>query len=136
MKFIKEFKLAGEPSKSIPLYLCEQARNSLSIWKYKSLDEMQARLKDEIESINRCEFRCEDDNGNVKAMMIFEVWEDEPHTGHDVLMIKFAFSTDKGLLTKGYRFMKDVAKSLKIKFLLISRQTGPLEITHKFIEIK
>ncbi|EKA7615249.1 hypothetical protein OL383_004434 [Salmonella enterica] len=136
MKFIKEFKRAGEPTESIPLVLCEQARNSLKIWQYTTLEQMQARLKAEIESIDRLEYRVLDDTGAAKAMMIFDVYENEPHTGHDVLFTKFCFSTDKGLLNNGYKWLLQMGKAMGYRFVMITRQTGQMEIISKIREIK
>ncbi|EKE9051056.1 hypothetical protein OXE08_004523 [Salmonella enterica] len=136
MKIIKGFKQAGEPTEAIPLELCKQARDSLKIWQYTTLEQMQARLKAEIESINRLEYVVIDDTGAAKAMMILDVYENEPHTGHDILFTKFSFSTDKGALNNGYKWLLKMAKIMNFKFIMTTRQTGPMEIRHKIREVK
>lgn len=136
MNYIKTFKRAGELTDCLPIQLCEQARNSLKIWQYTSLEEMRERLRLDIESLNRFEYRAIDDAGNVKAMMIIDVHENEPHTGHDILYTKFSFSTEPGALAPAYKWLIQLAKLYGFKFIMTTRQTGPLEIVSKIKEIK
>lgn len=138
MNFIKEFKKAGEPSNSIPLYLCEQAYNSLKIWRlYDSPEEMQKGIRADIESSNRFEYRATDEAGTVKAMMIIAEHEQLAHTGNkNILFTQYSFSTEQGLLRGGYKWMCQLAKQLSFPLMMVTRQIGPMEITHKIKEVK
>lgn len=136
MEFRGMFKIAGEPTDSIPLNLCEQAHNSLKIWSYTDVNSMRDRLKEEIESLDRWEFQAIE-NGEMKAMMIITIYENEPHLGHDVLISRFAFSTDRGALKAGYKWMKKLARLLKIRFMVTTRQhKNGMDINHKISEVK
>lgn len=129
------FKRAGEPTDSLDLSLVKSARDTLSIWQYTSLDEMYSRLKNDIESIDRWEFQAIE-NGEMVAMMIIDRYDNEPHTGYDILYTKFAFSRNTGALRHGYKWMKSIAKVLGIKFIVTTRQTGARKIEYNYHEIK
>ncbi|EMC1489661.1 hypothetical protein VAA96_004539 [Salmonella enterica] len=136
MKYIQEYKRAGEPTESAPYYLCKEAYQSLAIWRFKSLEDMHRRINQEIQDIDRIEYRAIDEDGTIKAMMILQVWENEPHTGFDTLITRFSFSSVNGLLTNGYRFMIKCAKTLKLNMICFSRHEGPLKISHVFKYLK
>ncbi|ECF3282132.1 hypothetical protein E2L92_22030 [Salmonella enterica subsp. enterica serovar Ibadan] len=135
MEIKGQYKKAGEPTNSLELSLVKSARDSLSIWQYTSLDEMYSRLKNDIESIDRWEFQATQ-NGEMVAMLIVDRYDNEPHTGHDILYTKFAFSTNTGALAQGYRWMKRLAKALGIKFIVTTRQTGSRKIEYNYHEVK
>ncbi|EDX4100272.1 hypothetical protein B9R80_002408 [Salmonella enterica] len=131
MEFIKVYKKAGEPTAAVPLYLCKQARDSLAIWQHTSLQEMQDRLKRQIEEIDRYEFLAVDEANTIKAVIIVDWYDDDLHTGGSVVYPLFAFSTVPGLLSDGYQFMKQIGKERGCDFMMLTRQIGPMEITHK-----
>ncbi|EBW2292205.1 hypothetical protein DFV88_24795 [Salmonella enterica subsp. enterica serovar Newport] len=135
MKFIKAFRKAGEPTAAVPLYLCKQTRDQLAIWQHTSLKEMGARLKRQIEEMDRYEYLAVDEAGTIKAMMIIDWMDEETHTGGSVMFTKLAFSTEPGLLNGGYRYMLDIARNRGIDFIMTSRQVGPMEITHKLRKV-
>ncbi|EHY6648638.1 hypothetical protein K4M64_004536 [Salmonella enterica] len=136
MNYLKLIKKAGEPTLAIPPHLVKLARDNLKIWQYTTLEETQARLKERIEELDRFEYLAIDDAGIIQAMMIITMFPQEDHLGHDILYTKFSFSSDEGLLTNGYRWLIELAKLMKFRFIMTTRQTGPLEITHKIHELK
>ncbi|EDR9150318.1 hypothetical protein BSY48_004426 [Salmonella enterica subsp. enterica serovar Agbeni] len=131
MEFIKIFRKAGEPTAAVPLYLCKQTRDKLAIWQHTSLQEMQARLQRQITEMDRYEYLAIDEAGTIKAMMIIDWLEDETHTGGNVVYTKLAFSTEPGLLSNGYKFMKQIGRERGCDFIMTTRQIGPMEITHR-----
>ncbi|MCS5737047.1 hypothetical protein, partial [Herbiconiux daphne] len=92
------------------------------------------RLKRQIEEIDRLEYRAIE-NGKVVAMMIIDVLPEETHTGYPMLYTMLSFSTVKGALTQGYKWLYSVAKMMGFRFVLTTRQTGPREITNRIKEL-
>lgn len=134
MYYMKEFKKAGEPSNCIPDYLIEQCYKSLPIWRYKTLEEMKTRLTKQIEGIDRLEFTAWD-NGKVIAMMVIDELPEETHTGYPMLYTMLSFSTVKGALSEGYKWLFKIAKSMGYRFVNVTRQIGPMEINNKIREL-
>lgn len=137
MEFIKEVKRAGEPTYSIPLELCTEAYNQLDIWKlYESPEMMQQGLRESIEGVNRFEYRATDEAGNIIAMMIISDSQRMAHAGNkNILYTMYSFSTQKGALTEGYKWLKELAKRYGFPLIMITRQTGPMSIQHTLREV-
>ena len=131
---IKLFKKAVEPTDSIPLYLCQQTRESLKLWQRVPVEQMQQELRDDIEQLNRFEFLSIGPAGEVKAMMIIDS-DRNPHYG-SYLYPRYAFSTERGALKEAYKWIKELAKRLDYNGYLITRQTGEFEITSKFKRLR
>lgn len=138
MKIIKEFKKAGEPTNAIPLGLCRKARDNLKIWRlYESAEEMREFLRADIEGLNRFEFVAYDENNEAIAMMVIAEYEQATHAGgKNILYTHYSFSTDKGALSAGYRWLLKLAKGLGFPLVMTTRQTGPMQITHTLKEVK
>lgn len=132
MNYIKVFRKAGELTLACPVYLCEQAYNQLAIWQlYDNPQQMSAGLKEDIESLDRWEYLVTDDNNKLVAMMIFTIYEKMPHLGNkDILATHYSYSTVTGLLTNGYKWLKQIQRELSLPVML-TRQTGPMSIEHK-----
>lgn len=126
MDYIKVFRKAGQPTAAAPLYLCEQARQSLSIWNEQPLNEIYERVNRQLTEIDRYEFLAIED-GLIKGMMIICIEPEELHTGKDILYTKLAFSTVPGVLTEGYRQMRKLAKELNIPYVHFSRHPDTLK---------
>lgn len=120
MEYIKMFRKAGEPTAAAPLYLCEQAKQSLSIWSDQPVSVIYERVNRQVSEIDRYEFLAIED-GLIKGMMILCIEPEEIHTGKDVLYTKLAFSTVPGALREGYRSMKRLAREINVPYLHLSR---------------
>ncbi|END3518140.1 hypothetical protein ABFK60_001222 [Escherichia coli O13/129/135:H4] len=133
---IKLFRKAGEPTLSIPLYLCQQTREQLpELWeRLPTVEAMREDLRQDIEANDRFEYLSIGPAGEVQAMMII-IANYNPHYG-SYLAPSYAFSTQPGSLTGGYRWMKQLAKALKYDSYLITRQLEHGEIKTKPIRIK
>ncbi|EGW0579066.1 hypothetical protein JGH65_004236 [Salmonella enterica] len=129
MEFIKIYREAGEPTAAAPLYLCQQTRERLANWQRLPVEQMQAEIIEDIQSNNRYEFLAVE-AGQVKAMMVLYV-DYDPHYGR-VIYTRYAFSTEPQALTQGYRWMKQLAKSLNLDGFIITRQLAPNKIVNKF----
>lgn len=125
MEFIKAYRKAGEPTAVAPLYLCEQARKTLSIWKDQPLHVIHERVNRQIQEIDRYEFIAIEE-GIIKGMMVICIEPEEIHTGEDVLYTKLAFSTVPGALKEGYKAMKCLSKELNIPLIHLSRHPDRL----------
>lgn len=134
MDYIKTFRAAGEPTIAAPIYLCEEARESLANWlHYDSAEQMHKELKQEIEENDRFEFIAVDNNGKHRAMMIIYAHYD-PHWGKHIFT-RFAFSKEPGALTEGYKWIREIAKSLNVNGYLITRQVAANKILSTFKEL-
>lgn len=90
---------------------------------------MQAEIIEDIQSNNRYEFLAVE-AGQVKAMMVLYV-DYDPHYGR-VIYTRYAFSSEPQALTQGYRWMKQLAKSLNLDGFIITRQLAPNKIINNF----
>lgn len=129
MEFIKIYREAGEPTAAAPLYLCQQTRERLTNWQRLPVEQMQAEIIEDIQSNNRYEFLAVE-AGQVKAMMVLYV-DYDPHYGR-VIYTRYAFSSEPQALTQGYRWMKQLAKSLNLDGFIITRQLAPNKIINNF----
>lgn len=129
MEFIKIYREAGEPTAAAPLYLCQQTRERLANWQRLPVEQMQAEIIEDIQSNNRYEFLAVE-AGQVKAMMVLYV-DYDPHYGR-VIYTRYAFSSEPQALTQGYRWMKQLAKSLNLDGFIITRQLAPNKIINNF----
>ncbi len=135
MPIIKTYRKAGEPTASIPLYLCQQTQEALpDMWGRLPVEAMREELRQDIESIDRFEYLVSDEDKTIKAMMIIDT-DTNPHYGF-YLYPRYAFSTEKGALSGAWRWMKQLAKCLKCDSYLITRQTGDSEITTRKVKVK
>ena len=130
MKHIKLFRKAGEPTYTIPLSLCQHTRERLKLWQRLPLEDMHRELKQDIESLDRFEYLVMDDAGELQAMMVIDS-DHNPHYGN-YLYSRYSFSTENNLLSDGYKWMKQLCKSLSFDGLLLTRHTGTYEITSRF----
>ncbi|EGJ4116066.1 hypothetical protein IHX65_004872 [Salmonella enterica] len=133
MEYLKVFRNAGEPTAAAPLYLCQQTREKLTNWQRLPVEQMQQEIVNDIVSNDRYEFLAVD-AGELRAMMVLYV-DYDPHYG-SVIYTRFAFSTEPQLLTDGYKWMKEIAKSLNLNGFITTRQIAPNKITNKFNEVK
>lgn len=120
MEYIKVYRTAGQPTLAAPLYLCEQAKETLSIWRDQDPQRIFERVNRQIQELDRYEYLAIE-GGLVKAMMIICIEREEIHTGEDLLYTKLAFSTVPGALKDGYRAMISLAKELHIPYVHLSR---------------
>lgn len=134
MKHYKLFKKAGEPTLTTPLYLCQHTRERLKLWQRLPVEQMQQELKQDIERLDRFEYLVTDDAGEIRAMMVIDL-DNNPHYG-SYLYPRYSFSTEKGLLSGGYKWIRYLAKTLKCDGFQITRQTGDYEINSKFKRFK
>lgn len=131
----KLLRKAGEPTASIPLYLCQQTQEALpEMWGRLPLEAMREELRQDIEPRDRFEYLVSDDAGTIRAMMIIAL-DYTPHYG-SYLAPLYAFSTDKGALSGAWRWMKQLAKALKCDNYLITRQISENEISTRKIKVK
>lgn len=132
----KTLRKAGEPTASIPLYLCQQTREQLpELWeRLPTVEAMREDLRQDIEPRDRFEYLVSDDAGTIKAMMIIAL-DYNPHYG-SYLAPLYAFSADKGALSGAWRWMKQLAKCLKCDNYLITRQISGGEITTRKVKVK
>ncbi|EGN4266590.1 hypothetical protein IHZ75_004392 [Salmonella enterica] len=131
---IKTLKKSGEPTASIPFYLVEQTRQTLpGMWKRLSLEDTREELRQDIEARDRFEYLVTDNTGNLKAMMIIAL-DYNPHYG-SYLSSLYAFSSETGLLSGAWRWMKQLAKALKCDSFLITRQISEDEITTRKVKV-
>ncbi|HID4300466.1 TPA: hypothetical protein ACXEZB_004388 [Escherichia coli] len=135
MEYIKTFRKAGEPTAAAPLYLCQEARSNLANWlHYETAEQMHTELNQEIQENDRFEYLAIDDAGKLRAMMVIYPHYD-PHWG-DHLFTRFSFSAEPGALSGGYRWMKDIAKLLKYKGYLITRQVSDSRIISDYKRLR
>ncbi|ECW3055619.1 hypothetical protein F3W96_19715 [Salmonella enterica] len=134
MQIIKAFRAAGEPTAAAPLYLCQETRERLTNWQRLPMEQMQQEIVNDIVSSDRYEFLAVDEAGKLRAMMVLYV-DYDPHYG-SVIYTRYAFSSEPGLLASGYRWMKQIAKSLKLNGFVITRQLSANEIINKFNEVQ
>ena len=131
----KLLRKAGEPTASIPLYLCQQTQEALpEMWGRLPVEEMREELRQDIEPRDRFEYLVSDDAGTIKAMMIIAL-DYNPHYG-SYLAPLYAFSADKGALSGAWRWMKQLAKLLNCDHYLITRQVSEDEITTRKVKVK
>ncbi|EGI0196856.1 hypothetical protein IFY90_004259 [Salmonella enterica] len=133
MEYMKFYREAGKPTIAAPIYLCEKAREQLENWQRLPVEQMQAEIKESIESLDRFEFLAVDE-GQIKAMMIIAP-DYDPHFG-SYLATKYSFSPNNKCLFKGYRWMKKIAKMLELDGVLISRQISGDSIIKTFKRFK
>ncbi|EDI8735804.1 hypothetical protein GEM21_05425 [Salmonella enterica] len=124
------FRKAGEPTETIPPYLCQQARERLKIWQRLPVRQMREELRQDIEQLNRFEILEVDPFGLVLAMMVIDS-DYNPHYG-SYLYPRYSFSTENGLLSKGYQWLKQISKALNYDGFLITRQIDDFNFIHKF----
>lgn len=130
MEFIKAFRKAGEPTAAAPLYLCEETREKLSNWQRLPVEQMQAEIVNDIQANDRYEYLAIDEAGKLRAMMVLYV-DYDPHYG-SAIYTRYAFSAEPRALTGGYKWMKEIAKSLNLNGYLITRQISPNKIINIF----
>ncbi len=132
---IKLIRKAGEPTASIPLYLCQQTREQLpELWeRLPTVEAMREDLRQDIEACDRFEYLVFDEAETLKAMMII-IANYNPHYG-SYLAPAYAFSTEPGSLSGGYRWMKQLAKTLNYDSYLITRQIDKDTIQEKKISV-
>lgn len=130
MQHYKLFKKAGEPTHATPLNLCQSTRERLKLWQRIPVEQMQQELRQDIERLDRFEYLVTDDAGELQAMMVIDS-DHNPHYG-SYLYPRYSFSAEKGLLSGGYKWINELAKTLKFDGFQITRQTGDYEITSKF----
>ncbi|EEH7943827.1 hypothetical protein G3O90_004539 [Salmonella enterica] len=129
MEYLKIFREAGQPTAAAPLYLCQETRERLTNWQRLPVEQMQAEIVNDIQSNNRYEFLAVD-AGKLRAMMVLYV-DYDPHYGR-VIYTRYAFSSEPQALTQGYRWMKQLAKSLNLDGFIITRQVAPNKIINNF----
>lgn len=134
MDYLKIYREAGQATAAAPLYLCQETRERLTNWQRLPVEQMQAEIIADIEANDRFEFLVVDEAGKLRAMMVLYV-DYDPHYGN-VIYTRYAFSADKGLLASGYKWMKEIAKSLNLNGFIITRQLSANEIVNKFKELK
>ncbi|EGH3087057.1 hypothetical protein IEA35_004591 [Salmonella enterica] len=132
MEYLKVYREAGQPTAAAPLYLCQETREQLTNWQRLPVEQMQAEIVNDIQSNNRYEFLAVD-AGKLRAMMVLYV-DYDPHYGR-VIYTRYAFSSEPQALTQGYRWMKQLAKSLNLDGFIITRQLAPNKIINKFNDL-
>ncbi|EHE2320728.1 hypothetical protein JNE51_004438 [Salmonella enterica] len=130
MEVIKAYREAGQPTAAAPLYLCAETREKLSNWQRLPVEQMQQEITADIEANDRFEYLVIDEAGKLRAMMVLYV-DYDPHYG-SVIYTRYAFSTEAGALSGGYKWMKEIAKSLKLNGFIITRQISPNKIINSF----
>ncbi|PNO65043.1 GNAT family protein [Serratia marcescens] len=133
MEYLKIFRAAGEATASAPLYLCQETQDQLMNWQRLPVEQMQAEIVNDIQANDRFEFLAIDDAGKLRAMMVLYV-DYDPHYG-SVIYTRYAFSAEPQALTQGYRWMKQLAKSLNLNGFIITRQIAANKIVSKFNEL-
>ena len=131
---IKIHRKAGESTFAVPLNICQNAADRIEMWRRVPVEQMQQELKEEIEQLDRWEYLVTDDMGTLIAMMVIDT-DKNPHYG-SYLYPRYAIATENNLLSAGYQWMKQLAKSLNHNGFLITRTTGDYEITHRFKRLK
>lgn len=136
MKSYKFFREAGEPTYTIPLYLCQETREKLpGLWKRQpTVELMREELRQSIEPINRYEYLVMDDTGKLRAMMVI-VPHYNPHHGVH-LYTAYSFSAEPGLLAGGYRWMVGLGKALSCDGVVFSHQVGEFGMFEKYRPFK
>lgn len=136
MKCYKLFREAGEPTFTIPLYLCQETREKLpGLWKRQpTVELMREELRQSIEALDRYEYLVLDDTGKLRAMMVIDSHYN-PHYGKH-LYTAYSFSTEPGLLAGGYRWMIELGKGLDCDGVKLSRQVGEYGMFDKYIRLK
>lgn len=129
MEYLKVFREAGQPTAAAPLYLCQETRERLTNWQRLPVEQMQAEIVNDIQSNNRYEFLAVD-AGKLRAMMVLYV-DYDPHYGR-VIYTRYAFSSEPQALIQGYRWMKQLAKSLNLDGFIITRQISDNQIVNRF----
>ncbi|ELI5583684.1 hypothetical protein MLN87_07365 [Escherichia coli] len=122
MQIHKEIKFTGDKTDCAPLDLCSYVWSNVQLWQATPLEEMQKRLTEDFEELDRAEYRVTDDSGNTLAVMVIVVDERDRHTGKPVIQPLIAFSKIPGLLTPAYRWMIQLAKAAKIEWYLTTKQ--------------
>ncbi|MCK7142576.1 hypothetical protein L8P30_09965 [Enterobacter asburiae] len=136
MKYYKLFRESGEPTFTIPLYLCQETREKLpDLWcRQSTVEEMREEIRQSIEPIDRYEYLVLDDEGKLRAMMVILPHYNPHHGVH--LYTAYSFSADPGLLAGGYRWMVELGKGLSCDGVLFSRQVGEFEMSEKYKRLK
>ncbi|EEJ8200201.1 hypothetical protein GTR53_003643 [Salmonella enterica] len=134
MEYLKVFREAGQPTAAAPLYLCQETRERLTNWQRLPVEQMQAEIVNDIQSNDRYEFLAIDDAGKLRAMMVLYV-DYDPHYG-SFIYTRFAFSAENQALTQGYKWMKELAKSLNLNGFITTRQIAYNKITNKFNRLR
>lgn len=129
MEVIKAFRKAGEFTRAAPLELCQITRERLTNWQRLPVEKMQAEIVRDIESLDRFEYLVTD-RDQVVAMMVLDI-DDNPHYGR-FIYTRYAFSAEDQALAGGYKWMKEIAKTLNLNGYLITRQLSPNKIINKF----
>jgi len=130
MEYQKVFRKAGQPTAAAPLYLCQETRERLDNWQRLPVEQMQAEIVNDIVSNDRFEFLAVDEAGKLRAMMVLYV-DYDPHFG-SVIYTRFAFSAEKQALFQGYKWMKEIAKSLNLNGFITTRQIAKNKIVETF----
>ncbi|EAN5684234.1 hypothetical protein EI675_20615 [Salmonella enterica] len=130
MEYLKVFREAGQPTAAAPLYLCQETRERLANWQRLPVEQMQAEIVSEIESNDRYEFLAVDEAGKLRAMLVLYV-DYDPHFG-SVIYTRYAFSAEKQALIQGYKWMKELAKSLNLNGFITTRQIAKNKIIETF----
>ncbi|EEC0939249.1 hypothetical protein UM48_004709 [Salmonella enterica subsp. enterica] len=133
MEYLRVFRREGESTAAAPLYLVEKAKQKISRYKDRDVNELHAQINRSIEARDRWEVLAVE-GGEVKAMMIICRDRDSIHSGGDCLFTYLSFSPD-GIFSEGYRALKQLAKALDIKTIWIDRDDGKT-ITQRPYKIK
>lgn len=133
MEYIKAYRTAGQPTAAAPLYLCSETRERLTNWQRLPVEEMQKEIVNDVVSNDRYEFLAVDETGKLRAMMVLYV-DYDPHYG-SVIYTRYAFSSEPGLLTGAYKWMKEIAKLLNLNGFIVTRQLSANKITNTFKEL-
>lgn len=114
----------GDTSHCTDLDFMESVRENLTLFQHTSADDIQRRMKFLFESNYHYEYTVRSDDGKLQALMVICADDLDYHIGKPVLVVEMACSLSGGLLTGGYRWVRELARRHGLEWIRYTRTDG------------
>lgn len=121
----KAFLKVGEPTTCGDLDFMQQVHDNLELFSHKPAEHIQERMIQLFESNHRYEYTARDSNtGKLLALMVITADDNDYHCGDVCLVVEMACSFQPGILSAGYRWVRELAKHHGINWIRYTRTEG------------